>query len=106
MESLNLLLILGILGVFQLFFQPFSKCPKRMTRHLHLIGASKNSGNFTSLKERHEVAKLLNELVLEDGAGFWSPLVTIHFHIDPKLFDHIGTSIRNLRHFFPRQHPR
>jgi hypothetical protein len=93
MESLNLLLILGILGVFRLFFQPFSKCPKRMTRHLHLIGASKNSGNFTSHKERHEVAKSLIELVLEDGAGSWPPLVN-------HTLSHWPEALRPYRHIY------
>jgi hypothetical protein len=75
MESLNLLIIIGILGVFQLCFQPFSGFPTLMTRYLRSVRVSQSTGKFTPMKEQHEVAKLLNELVREDGAGSWPPLV-------------------------------
>jgi hypothetical protein len=99
MESLNVLLVVGILGVFQLFFQPLSKFSKRMTCYLHSIRESKNRGNFTPLKEGHEVAKSLNELVLEDGAGSWPPLVDhtlSHWPEALRLYRHIYQELATL----------
>jgi hypothetical protein len=105
MESLSLILLVRILGVFKLFFQRFSKLPKRATSYLRSVGASRNIGNFPPIKERHEVVEVLNDLILEDGAGSWPPLVNHTFSDWPEALQPYRYIYQELASLLPQTVP-